>query len=280
MTSLLRERFVQWHRSHHIERQVYEIYIWRSEIIEFCLNSKSGHLRLQHIQRNIRQQMLITVQQNTSWQLSLAQLSPSLCQSFSVYLALSRFILFYLGLSWFISVDLGLSQSVSVYLSLSRSILVCLSLSRTISDSYYMGLSGTIWDCLGLPRTIWDFQRLSGTLWDYMGLSGSIWDYLGLSGTIWNYMGISGNIWEYLGLSRTILNYLEISETIWDYLGLSWTRVQVIAGGSHLLLFETFSFFCGVPPPKSQTSYQFSCQSSSICISECGTSSWARLQLI
>ena len=29
------------------------------------------------------------------------------------------------------------------------------------------------------------------------------------------------------------------------------------------------------PPPKSQTPYQFSCQSSSTCISECGTFSWA-----
>ena len=32
---------------------------------------------------------------------------------------------------------------------------------------------------------------------------------------------------------------------------------------------------CGVPPPNSQTSYQFGCQSSSTCISECGTPSWA-----
>ena len=31
------------------------------------------------------------------------------------------------------------------------------------------------------------------------------------------------------------------------------------------------------PPPNSQTSYQFSCQSSSTCISECGTPSWACL---
>ena len=29
---------------------------------------------------------------------------------------------------------------------------------------------------------------------------------------------------------------------MWDYLGLSWTRVQVQAGKSKLLLFETFFF--------------------------------------
>ena len=33
---------------------------------------------------------------------------------------------------------------------------------------------------------------------------------------------------------------------------------------------------CGVPPPPNyQTSYHFGCQSSSTCISECGTPSWA-----
>ena len=54
-------------------------------------------------------------------------------------------------------------------------------------------------------------------------LSGTIWDYLRLYGTIWEYPGISGTISDYLGQSRT--------------------RVQVEAGESKLLLFETFWLF-------------------------------------
>ena len=44
-------------------------------------------------------------------------------------------------------------------------------------------------------------------------------------------------------LSDTIWDILGLSETIWDYLQLSRTRVQVKAGESKILLFETFSFF-------------------------------------
>ena len=48
-------------------------------------------------------------------------------------------------------------------------------------------------------------------------------DYHGIFWTIWDYMGLSGG-------------------TIWDYLGPFRTRVQVEAGESKLLLFETFSW--------------------------------------
>ena len=65
-----------------------------------------------------------------------------------------------------------------------------------------------------------------------MGLSGTIWDYHGLSQTISDHLGLSGTIWDYLVLSGTI----------WNYLGLSQTRVQVEAGESKLLLFETSWF--------------------------------------
>ena len=56
-------------------------------------------------------------------------------------------------------------------------------------------------------------------------------------------MGPSGTISDYLGLSGTIRGYLRLSGAIWGYLGLSRTRVQVEAGESKLLLYETFSFF-------------------------------------
>ena len=49
-------------------------------------------------------------------------------------------------------------------------------------------------------------------------------------------MGLSGTIWDYLELS-------ELSETILDYMGLSRTKVQIKAGESKLLLFETFGVF-------------------------------------
>ena len=78
-----------------------------------------------------------------------------------------------------------------------------------------------------------DYLGLSGIIWDYFGLSETIADYLGLSRTISDYMGLSGTIWDHLGLSGTI----------WHYLGLFQTRVQVEAGESKLLLFETFSLF-------------------------------------
>ena len=55
-------------------------------------------------------------------------------------------------------------------------------------------------------------------------------DYLGASGAIWDFLGLSGTIWNYLGLFRTILQ-------------LSRTRVQVEAGESKFLLFETFLLF-------------------------------------
>ena len=41
----------------------------------------------------------------------------------------------------------------------------------------------------------------------------------------------------------TISDYLGLFWTIWYFLGLSWTRVQVEAGESKFLLFETFSLF-------------------------------------
>ena len=47
-------------------------------------------------------------------------------------------------------------------------------------------------------------------------------------------------ILNYLGLFWFISDYMGISGTIWDYLGLYGTRVQVEAGESKLLLFETF----------------------------------------
>ena len=46
-----------------------------------------------------------------------------------------------------------------------------------------------------------------------------------------------------MGLSGTIRDYQGLSQTISDYLGLSRTRVQVEAGESKLLLFETFPLF-------------------------------------
>ena len=71
--------------------------------------------------------------------------------------------------------------------------------------------------------------------------------------TIWDYMGIYGTIWDSLGLSRTIWDYLGL---LWVYLGLSQTRVQVEAGESKLLLFETvwFTIFF-----LSRTSYRGAC---------------------
>ena len=80
---------------------------------------------------------------------------------------------------------------------------------------------------------------LSGTIWDNMGLSGTIFDYPGVSGTIWDYLVLSGTI---MGLYGTSSDYLDLSGTIWDYLRLSQTRIQVKAGESKSLLFETFSF--------------------------------------
>ena len=66
-----------------------------------------------------------------------------------------------------------------------------------------------------------------------MELSVTIWDYLGQYGTIWDNLVLSGTIWDYDGLSGTMM----------DYVGLSGIRVQVEAGESKLLLFETFSLF-------------------------------------
>ena len=89
---------------------------------------------------------------------------------------------------------------------------------------------------------------LSGTICDYLGPSVTIWDYLGVSETIWEYLGLSGTTWDYLGLSGTILDYLGLSGTIWNYLGLSWTREQVEAGETKLLVSETFWFFFFLRP--------------------------------
>ena len=50
-------------------------------------------------------------------------------------------------------------------------------------------------------------------------------------------------IWHYLALSRIIWDYLGLYGTISDYLELYQTRVQVEAGESNFLLFETFSLF-------------------------------------
>jgi len=124
---------------------------------------------------------------------------------------------------YFLSISnnfLGLSLSILVYL-VSRSILDYLGLSLSIL--VYLGLSRTILDYLGLSRSILVYLSLSRTVWDHLGLSGTIRDYMGLSGTIWHYLVLSG--------------------TIWHYLGLYGTRVQVEAGESKLLLFETFPFF-------------------------------------
>ena len=79
---------------------------------------------------NIRKQMLITVQQNPSWQLSLAQLSPSLFYSFywilfffiSFSLNYFYFILYILiifHIIWFLTLHLGpLDDIVTLYLEL------------------------------------------------------------------------------------------------------------------------------------------------------------------
>ena len=84
------------------------------------------------------------------------------------------------------------------------------------------------------------YLGLSLSISVYLGLSGSIWVYLGQSRTISDYQGLSEIIWDYLGLSGIIWNYLRLSRSILDYLRLSWTRVQVEAGESKLLLFEIF----------------------------------------
>ena len=93
---------------------------------------------------------------------------------------------------------------------------------------------------MGLCWTIMDYFRLSRTISDFDGLSGTNLNYIGLFGTIWDYLRLSWKICDYLRLSETICEYMWLSETIWDYLRLSWTRVQVEAGESKLLLFWNF----------------------------------------
>ena len=166
---------------------------------------------------------------------------------FFIYLGLSRSIL--ISLDLFVDhLVLSWTTIFFIYLGLSWSLLICLLLIL-----FYLGHSDFIPVCLLLSQAFSGYLKLSRI-------------FSVLSPSILVYLSPSCSISVYLGLSRTISSYNELSQICLAISGYQWSsraisgylyqvssiRVQVEAGESKILLFETFPLF------STDTSYNWS----------------------
>ena len=144
----------------------------------------------------------------------------------------------FLYLSWSILTSLGSSRSILVQLGLSWSILIYHGLTQALVISRNFGQKWEISGYVRLSRAIsgyFEQSHVSQATMGYLGLSKTISGFICKNlGYLWQYMAISAFFW----LSLAIAGYLYRVSNI---------RVQVEAGDSKLLRFQTFWLFFSHP---------------------------------